>query len=76
MEKKKQKILAIVLVASIVLVAGISTVQAWWSPDKAAGEICKATLEARGYECTFSPPWWWPLSDCSWYGLTCAQSAY
>jgi len=70
------KILVVVLVATVVTAAGMATVQACCGPqDEAAGKICKAGFEARGYECPWSPPWWWPFSDCSWYGLTCAKSA-
>jgi hypothetical protein len=33
------------------------------------------SFEGQGYVCPWSPPWWWPFSDCMWYGLTCARSA-
>ena len=69
---RTRKILA--AVAILLIVATIITVSAL-SPDEVAGEVCKAAFEADGYTCPWSPPWWWPFSDCSWYGLTCAQSA-
>ena len=72
-ENKAKKVL---IVAVVLLICLAMTVTASaLSPDKAAGKICKAGFENQGYACPWSVPWWWPFSDCTWYGFTCAQSA-
>ena len=70
---RTKKVLAIAVV--ILLVAATIVTVSALSPDEAAGKVCKAGLEADGCTCPWSPPWWWPFSDCMWYGLTCAQTA-
>ena len=72
--KSKTKKALVVTVVLLICLATIAVISAS-GPDKAAGKICKAGFENQGYTCPWSAPWWWPFSDCTWYGLTCAQSA-
>ena len=72
-DRRTKKALTVAVVI-LLFAATIITVSAL-SPDEAAGKACKAGFESQGYVCPWSPPWWWPFSDCTWYGLTCAQTA-
>ena len=72
-ESRTKKVLTVAVVILLISLAMITTASSL-SPDEAAGKVCKAAFEADGYLCPWSPPWWWPFSDCSWYGLTCAKS--
>ena len=72
----KKKIVGLMIVGIMLAAIGVVTVQACCgTQDEIAGKVCKASLEAKGYTCPWTSPWYWPFSDCSWYALTCAQSA-
>jgi hypothetical protein len=76
-DKVEDKTKKALTVAAVILLIGVATIAiaSALSPDEAAGKVCKASFEGQGYVCPWSPPWWWPFSDCMWYGLTCARSA-